>query len=96
MSLQIEHDLQPVLDLSQKGVIVFEDRTFLHGQAAALFQLRERVQGVAGAQARQVAAIEQLEELDDELDVADAAAAGFHVAGASAALAERAAARSAA
>ena len=49
-------------------------------QAAARFQLRDRFQRVAGAQLGQVAAVEQLQELDHELDVADAAVAGFDVA----------------
>ena len=84
MRLQVEHDLQPVLDLPQEGVVLFEDRPFQVRQAADALQLGERLQRVAGAQLGQVAAVEQLEELDDELDVADAAAAGLHVAGAAA------------
>ena len=82
--LQVEHDLQPVLDLPQEGVVLFEDRPLQVRQAADPLQLRQRFQRVAGAQLGQVAAVEQLEELDDELDVADAAAAGLHVAGAAA------------
>ena len=50
-------------------------------QAADLFQLGHGLQRVAGAKLGQVAAVEQLQELDDELDVADAAVAGLHVAG---------------
>ena len=78
--LQIEHDLQPVLDLPQEGVVLFEDRPLQVRQAADALQLGQGFQRVAGAQLGQIAAVEQLEELDDELDVADAAAAGFHVA----------------
>ena len=95
VGLQIEHDLQPVLDLPQEGVVLFQDRPLQVRQAADALQLGQRLQRVAGAQLGQVAAVEQLEELDDELDVADAAAAGLHVAGA-AADAAASAARSAA
>ena len=56
-------------------------RPFLVGQAAALFQLRDRLQRVAGAQRGQIAAVEQLQELNHELDVADAAVAGLDVVG---------------
>ena len=95
MRLQIEHDLQPVLDLAQKAVVLLQDRPLLVGQAADLLQLGDGFQRVAGAELGQIAAVEQLQELDDELDVADAAAAGLHVAGV-AAVAVRRAARSAA
>ena len=84
MRLQVEHDLQPVLDLPQEGVVLLEDRPFEAAQAAGPLQPGERLERVAGADLGQVAAVEQLEELDHELDVADAAAAGFHVADASA------------
>ena len=77
---KIEHDLQPMLDLAQEAVVVFQDRALLVRQAAGILKLGDGLQRVAGAQLRQVAAVEQLQELDDELDVADAAAAGFHVA----------------
>ena len=78
--LQIEHDLQPVLDLAQEAVVVFELRPLLGRQAAGLLQAGDRVERVAGADLRQGAAVEQLQELDHELDVADAAVAGLHVA----------------
>ena len=78
--LQIEHDLQPMLDLPQEAVTVFQQRPLLMRQAAAVFQLGDRLERVAGAQGGQVAAVEQLQELDDEFDVADAAVAGFDVA----------------
>ena len=52
MRLQIEHDLQPVLDLAQEGVVLFENRPLLIGQAAALFQPADRFERVAGAQRR--------------------------------------------
>ncbi len=81
MRLQIEHDLQPVLDLAEKRVVLFQDRPLQVRQAADAIELGKRFQRIAGTQLGQIAAVEQLEKLDDELDVADAAAAGFHVAG---------------
>ena len=84
MRLQVEHDLQPVLDLPQERVVLFEDRPLLVRQAAGPIQLGQGFQRVAGSQLGQIAAVEQLQELDGELDVADAAAAGLHVAGAAA------------
>ena len=81
MRLQVEHDLQPVLDLAEKRVVLLQDRPLQVCQAANAIELRERFQRIAGTQLGQIAAVEQLEKLDDELDVADAAAAGFHVAG---------------
>ena len=78
--LQVEHDLQPVLDLAQEAVVVLQDRALLVRQAAGLLEPRDGVERVAGADLGQGAAVEQLQELDDELDVADAAVAGLHVA----------------
>ena len=65
----------------KKRVVLVRDRPLQVRQATDAIQLAQRFQRVAGAQLGQVAAVEQLEELDDELDVADAAAAGFYVAG---------------
>ena len=77
--LQVEHDLQPMLELAQDVVVVFEHGPLLGREAAGLFQPGDRVQRVAGANLRQGAAVEQLQELDHELDVANAAVAGLHV-----------------
>ena len=79
MRLKIEQDLKPVLDLAQKTVVLLEDRPLLVNQAAAVLQLRDRFQGIAGAQGGQVAAVEELEELNHELNVADAPVSGLHV-----------------
>ena len=49
--LQVEHDLQPMLDLAQESVVLFQQRSFLMRQAAAVLELRDRLQRVAGAQA---------------------------------------------
>ena len=79
MRLQVEHDLQPVLDLAEKRVVFFQDRSLQVRQAADAIELGQGFQRIAGAQLGQIAAVEQLKKLDDELDVTDAAAAGFHV-----------------
>ncbi len=81
MRLQIEHDLQPMLDLAQEAVMLFEERALLVRQAADTLQGSDGGQRVAVAQGRQIAAVEQLQELDHELDVANAAAPGFDVVG---------------
>ncbi len=78
--LQVEHDLQAMFDLPQEGVVVLQKRSLLHGQAANVFQLRDGLQRVAGADLRQIAAVEQLQELDHEFDVANATVAGLDVA----------------
>ena len=39
VGLQIEHDLQTVLDLSQETVVLFENRPLLHVQAASVLQI---------------------------------------------------------
>ena len=77
--MQVEHDLQPVLELAQEAVVVFQLGPLLGRQAAGFLQPGDRVQRVAGADLGQGAAVEQLQELDHELDVADAAVAGLHV-----------------
>ena len=79
MRLQIEHDLQPVFDPTEKGVVFLEDRPFRVRQTADLFEPSDGLERVSGAQLGQVAAVEELQELDDELDVADSAVSGFHV-----------------
>ena len=78
--LQIEHDLQPMLELAEEAVVVFEHRPLLVREAAGFLEAGDRVERVAGANFGQRAAVEQLQELDDELDVANAAVAGFDVA----------------
>ena len=69
-----------MLDLAQKAVVLFEHRPLLGREAAGFLEPGDRVERVAGANFGQVAAVEQLQELNDELDVANAAVAGLHVA----------------
>ena len=52
--LQVEHDLQPVLELPQKAVVVFENRALLVREAARLLEPGDGVERVAGADFRQV------------------------------------------
>jgi len=59
--LQVEHDLQPVLDLAQEAIRPVEDLEFLVGQAADFFQGLHGQQGVALAHLRQVAAVQELQ-----------------------------------
>src|SRR5689334_3915101 len=66
MSLQVEHDLQPMLDLAQKGVVLVENRALLMRQATTLLEARDRLEGIAGAQRRQISAVEKLEKLNHE------------------------------
>ena len=80
MRFQIEHDLQPMFELAEHVVVVFELGPLIGRERAGFFQAGDRVERVAGADFGQRAAVEQLQELDDELDVADAAVAGFDVA----------------
>ena len=80
MRLEVEHDLQAMFDLAQKPVVLLQDLAFLHRQAADAFQLREGLERIAGSNLREVAAVEQLQELDAELDVANPAVPGLHVA----------------
>ena len=81
VGLQVEHDLQPVLDLSQEAVVFGQEQSLLVGQAADLFELGDGLQRVRGPQLGQVGAVEKLEELDHELDVPNAAVAGLDVSG---------------
>src|SRR5262249_31155549 len=78
--LQVEHDLQAMLEFTEETVVVFEDRAFLVREAARLLQAGDGVERVAGTDFGEHTAIEQLKKLDDELDIANAAAARFHVA----------------
>src|SRR5205823_14124022 len=77
VSLQVEHELEPMLGLTQKAICVFENLIFLGGQAAGLFQRLHGEQSVPLPNLRQIAAVEELEKLNGKLDVPDAAVAGL-------------------
>src|SRR5260370_11983699 len=71
--LQIEHELQAVLDLTQEPVSIIEYPILGVGQAADALQGGQGLESVALAGIGQIAAVEKLQELDGEFDVADAA-----------------------
>ena len=77
VGLQIKHDLQHVLDSSEEGIVLFEDRLFQMGQTADFPQFHECFERIARTQLGQIAAVKQLEELNHKFHVADTAAARF-------------------
>src|SRR5437868_13959967 len=77
MRLQVEHKLQTVLDLAKEAVCLVQNAILGVGQAADALQGRQRLEGAALADLREIAAVEQLQKLNRELDVAYTAVAGL-------------------
>src|SRR5262249_22606485 len=77
--LQIEHQLQPMLGLSQETVGVFEDVVFLIVEATGRFERLHRLQGIPLADLRQLAGVQELKELDGEFNIPDSSAPGLDV-----------------
>src|SRR5439155_15590701 len=68
-----------MLRLAQEAIGILEDVVFLGAEAADPFEGLHGQQGVALADFREVAAVEQLEKLNGELNITNAAVAGFCV-----------------
>src|SRR4051812_14751777 len=76
---KIEHDLQPMLELTKQIVVVLQLPALVGRQRAGFFEPGDRIERVARTDFRDCAAVKELQELNHKFNIADATMAGFNI-----------------